>query len=116
MNKTNIKIQHGEKIDDNIKTTQNSPMPHVPFAYVQKFDTKFRPSRTRFIASWRHTILGHAYAKTGEIHAGALQQARLKHDPLARDLNNNMKGPKQKGIISLENLKIGLFSGSERKK
>ena len=27
-----------------------------------------------------------------------------------------MKGPKQKGIISLENLKIGLFSGSERKK
>ena len=27
-----------------------------------------------------------------------------------------MKGPKQKGIISLENLKIGLFSGRERKK
>ena len=36
MNKTNIKIQHGEKIDDNIKTTQNSPMPHVPF-YIDFF-------------------------------------------------------------------------------
>ena len=26
-----------------------------------------------------------------------------------------MKGPKQKGIISLEILKLGFFSGSERK-
>ena len=26
-----------------------------------------------------------------------------------------MKGPKQKGAFSLENLKIGFFSGSERK-
>ena len=65
----------------------------------------------------------HLYIRAHNVHGGTfLYISVLRHvtDIFVRSflvllIYIYMKGPKQKGAFSLENLKIGFFSGSERK-